>query len=370
MSRSILTIGAAAVVAGGAIYLTTSSNDGARVGEITLETTAAEQSGLSLISSAEAAEPTVNETMVRRWQAEGWKTDFTKVAANLDNVLSGGPPRDGIPSIDAPKFVPVDTDDLDLADREPVISLEVNGEAKAYPLRVMMWHEIANDTIGGMPVAVTYCPLCNASIVFDATVDGQMLEFGTTGKLRNSDLVMYDRTTDSWWQQFSGEAIVGDFAGTKLKMLPSRLDSWGRFKAEHPEGQVLVPNNEQMRAYWRNPYTSYDSAAAPFLYDGVLPEGIRALERVVLVRDEEQEPFAVALPLLEKEKEIREGDVVVTWEPGQASALDTSRISEGRDVGNVTVVRNVNGSEEPVVHDVTFAFVVAAFEPTLIIRTE
>lgn len=368
MSRSLVAIGAAVVVAGGAIYLTTSTTE--RVGEITVKTTTAEQSGLSLITSAQAAEPTVDESLVRRWQGEGWETDFSKVAANLDNILSGGPPRDGIPSIDDPKFVAVDSAEVDLVDREPVINLEVNGEAKAYPLRVMMWHEIANDSIGGVPVAVTFCPLCNAAIVFDATVDGQQLEFGTTGKLRNSDLVMYDRTTQSWWQQFSGDAIVGEFAGKELKMLPSRLDSWARFKAEHPDGQVLVPNNDQMRAYWRNPYTSYDSAAAPFLYDGVLPEGIRALERVVLVRDEVQEPFAIALPLLEQEKEIRQGDVVVTWEPGQASALDTSRISEGRDVGNVTVVREVDGSEEPVVHDVTFAFVVAAFEPTLIIRTE
>ncbi|WP_421724594.1 DUF3179 domain-containing protein [Bauldia sp.] len=363
MSRSMLAIGAAAIVASGAIYFVASGDDPT----VPVGTTA-DSSGLSLVQSAEAAEDVANNPMVSRWQREGWQTDFTKTTINFDEILSGGPPRDGIPSIDAPKFVAVGSDEVDLVDREPVISLEVNGEAKAYPLRVMMWHEIANDSIGGMPVTVTYCPLCNAAIVFDATVEGQTLEFGTTGKLRNSDLVMYDRSTESWWQQFSGEAIAGDFVGSELKMLPSRLDSWGRFKAEHPEGQVLVPNNEQMRAYWRNPYTSYDSAAAPFLYNGVLPEGIRALERVVLVRDEGAEPFAIALPVLEKEKEVREGNVVVTWEPGQASALDTSRISEGRDVGNVSVFRD--GTDEPVVHDVTFAFVVAAFEPTLTIRTE
>ena len=239
---------------------------------------------------------------------------------------------------------------------------------RAYPLRILMWHEIANDEIGGVPVTVTYCPLCNSSIVFESTVDGTPLEFGTTGKLRNSDLVMYDRQTQSWWQQFSGEAIAGAHAGRTLKMIPSRLDSWARFKADHPDGSVLVPNNPRMRTYWQNPYYGYDSATAPFLFKGVLPDGIRALERVVLVRGEP--PFAIALPLLAELGEIREGNIVVSWEPGQTSALDTADIAKGRDVGNVAVVRVVDGIAEPVVHDVTFAFVVNAFEPTIIIRTE
>lgn len=362
MLRSLVVIGAVVLVAGGASYL----------GSFALEPGASSNQaaksdlGFDFVQSASATEAQ-DDPRVVRWQREGWKTDFSRTVIDFGDILSGGPPRDGIPSIDAPRFVPV-SEEVNLVDREPVISLEVGGEAKAYPLRVMMWHEIANDTIAGKPVAVTYCPLCNAAIVFDATIDGQTLDFGTTGKLRNSDLVMYDRQSETWWQQFSGEAITGEMTGRKLKMLPSRLDSWGRFKAEHPDGQVLVPNNDQMRAYWRNPYTGYDTANAPFLYRGTLPEGIPALERVVMVRGEE--PFAIALPVLEKEKTIRQGDIVVTWEPGQASALDTATIAEGKDVGNVTVVRNVDGNEEPVVHDVTFAFVVAAFEPTLIIRTE
>jgi Protein of unknown function (DUF3179) len=300
------------------------------------------------------------------WQREGWTTNFSNLSVDPSEILTAIP-RDRIPSIDNPLFVPV-SQEISLPDREPVMSVIVNGEARAYPLRIMMWHEIVNDVVGGTPLAVTYCPLCNASIVFEATIDGVPLQFGTTGKLRNSDLIMYDRQTQSWWQQFSGEAIAGEHTGLALKMIPSRLDSWGRFKQEHPDGTVLVPNNPEMRAYWRNPYANYDSAMTPFLFEGTLPVGIAAMERVILVRTEE--PFAIALPVLKKAHEIHEGDIVLRWEPGQASALDTATIAEGRDVGNVTVERMINGKREPVVHDLTFAFVVNAFEPMLIIRTE
>jgi len=248
----------------------------------------------------------------RVWSLEGWATDFDKIAVDPGEITTVIL-RDQIPSIDEPKFIPA-REETDLPDREPVISLEINGNARAYPLRIMMWHEIVNDTVGGVPVAVTYCPLCNAAIVFDRTIDGKAVEFGTTGKLRNSDLVMYDRDSQSWWQQFSGEALAGKHTGKTLKMIPSRLDSWVRFKEEFPDGQVLVPNNQRMRTYWRNPYAAYDSSLKPFLFGGTLPVGMPAMERVILVRGEE--PFAVALPVLERERRIEEGDIVVTWEPG------------------------------------------------------
>ncbi len=301
---------------------------------------------------------------VETWAAEGWKTDFSKLEVDPKEILSVIW-RDQIPSIDAPLFQPV-ADEGDLTDVDPVVSLVINGDARAYPLRIMMWHEIVNDVVGGLPVAVTYCPLCNTAIVFDATVDGVGRDFGTTGKLRHSDLIMYDRQSHTWWQQFSGRGLVGAHAGHELDMIPSRLDSWGRFRAEHPDGKVLIPNNPDMRQYWRNPYGGYDTAAAPFLYRGALPEDMPAMERVVLVRADTL--FAVSVPLLREKGEIREGDAVVTWEAGQASALDTGSIADGRDVGSVTVTRASDGA--PIVHDVTFAFVVNAFEPRLVIRTE
>ena len=256
----------------------------------------------------------------------------------------------------------------ELPDREPVIGLVINGDARAYPLRIMMWHEIANDVVGGVPVTVTYCPLCNTAIVMGRTVDGQVLDFGTTGKLRFSDLIMYDRQTQTWWQQFSGRALAGTHVGAALEMVPSRLMSWGEFRDEHTDGQVLVPNNEGMRSYWRNPYAGYDTALAPFLFDGPLPTGMQAMERVVLVRTDP--PIALTLALVEDRGEIEVDGIVIRWVPGQATALGDAVIADGRGVGGVAVFRVENGTEVPVVHDVTFAFAVNAFEPSTTIRTE
>jgi len=148
------------------------------------------------------------------WATEGWKTNFDKSEVNLKEIVDGGPARDDIPPIDDPQFN--NPADVELGDREPVITLKIGDDARAYPLSVLIWHEIVNDTVGGVPVAVTYCPLCDAAIVFERRVDGKILRFGTTGKLRKSDMVMWDDVTESWWQQFQGRAIVGDYLGTEL----------------------------------------------------------------------------------------------------------------------------------------------------------
>jgi len=295
---------------------------------------------------------------VQAWQEEWPDTDFSKSAVDFREILSGGPPKDGIPSIDDPAFVPV-AEASGLSDTEPVIGLVVNNEARAYPLSILIWHEIVNDTVSEVPVTVTYCPLCNSAIVFERAVEGRVLDFGTTGKLRNSDLVMYDRQTESWWQQFSGEAIVGALTGTELKMLPSRLESWAMFKARAPEGKVLVPNNANMRAYGRNPYVGYDSRDKPYpLFLGALPTDVNPMMRVVVVDDE-----AWTLPLLREKGTIERGGVTIRWVAGQNSALDSGRIATGRDVGNVIVQREGASGGEDVVHDVTFAFVFRAFTP-------
>ena len=292
-----------------------------------------------------------------RWTQEWPQTDFASAAVDLGEIRDGGPPKDGIPAIDDPRFRPVAEVD-DLADAEPVIGLTVSGESRAYPLRILTWHEIVNDVIAGVPVAVTYCPLCNAAIVFDRRLDGAVLDFGTTGKLRYSDLVMYDRQTESWWQQYSGEAIVGHYAGHTLEMLPSLLESWAEFRTRAPDGMVLVPADPDARPYGTNPYIGYDSAGMPFLYDGEVPAGIAPLARVVVVGEE-----AWSLERLREAGRIEAGDLVLSWRPGQASALDTRRIADGRDVGSVIVQRERNGRLQDVVHHVTFAFVFHAFEP-------
>jgi Protein of unknown function (DUF3179) len=292
-----------------------------------------------------------------RWTLEWPTTDFERTLIDLGEIRDGGPPKDGIPAIDNPRLRPVAEVD-DLAAAEPVIGLTVSGESRAYPLRVLTWHEIANDVIGGVPVAVTYCPLCNAAIVFDRRLHGAVLDFGTTGKLRHSDLVMYDRQSESWWQQYSGQAIVGHHAGRTLEILPSRLESWAEFRARAPDGMVLVPENPGARPYGTNPYVGYDSAGMPFLYDGEVPTGIAPLARVVVVGEE-----AWSLDRLREVGRIEAGELVLSWRLGQASALDASRIADGRDVGSVIVQRERNGRLQDVVHHVTFAFVFHAFEP-------
>ncbi|MFB3135411.1 MAG: DUF3179 domain-containing protein [Rhodospirillales bacterium] len=319
--------------------------------------------GAALAVAAVLALPAAAGANPMFWAGEWPNTDFSRHSVDLAEIMSGGPPKDGIPSIDDPRFVPV-SEVTDLTDTEPVIGVTVNGEARAYPLGIITRHEIVNDTIGGVPVTVTYCPLCNSSIVFDRRVDGQVLDFGTTGKLRNSDLVMYDRQSESWWQQFSGEAIVGKMTGKTLKMLPSRQESFARFRARAPNGKVLV-SNQPFRRYGINPYVRYDSAPFPFLFRGDLPEGIAPMVRVVAVGGE-----AWSLPLLRKKGTIVRGDLVLSWEAGQNSALDTRVIRRGRDVGNVVVQRRDGNGFEDVVHDVTFAFVFHAFHPEGTIHTE
>lgn len=291
------------------------------------------------------------------WRSEWPHTDFAKSSVDVAEIMSGGPPKDGIPSIDDPAFVPV-SEVSDLAPREAVIGLVVNGDARAYPLRILTWHEICNDVVGGVPVAVTYCSLCNAAIVYDRRVDGVATEFGTTGKLRHSDLVMYDRNTESWWQQFLGVAIVGEQTGKELRVLPSRLESWERFAARHPDGKVLVANDPAMRPYGQNPYEGYDGSRQPYFYRGGYPQGIAPLARVVAVADE-----AWALNLLQAAGRIESGDLILTWEPGQNSALDSRAIRNGRDVGNVVVQRTGPNGPEDVAYDLTFAFAFHAFRP-------
>lgn len=302
------------------------------------------------------------------WKSEWGKTDFNKTSIKFDEILSGGPPKDGIPSIDEPKFKPLG-EIKDLGPKEPVISLQIGGVARAYPLRVMIWHEIVNDVIAGKPVAVTYCPLCNSAIVFDRTINGKVHAFGTTGKLRNSDMVMYDRQTESWWQQFTGEAIVGVLLGTKLEAIPARLEAFELFAKRHPNGTVLVPNNPGLRNYGRNPYVGYDSSARPFLYRGDMPKGINPMVRVVAVKVNGK-PRAISMGLIVRKRRVELGDVVLTWAPGQNSALDKTAINKSKDVGNVVVQRKTSNGLRDIVYDVTFAFVFNAFHPEVDIVKE
>jgi len=310
------------------------------------------------------------------WRSEWRQTDFSKHSVPFAEIKSGGPAKDGIPSIDTPRFEQLDHGkpigwSAGLVGVEPVIALSIDRDARAYPLRVLIWHEIANDTVGRVPVTVTYCPLCNAALVLERMVDGRVLDFGTTGKLRHSDLVMYDRQTESWWQQFTGEAIVGTLTGHRLRLIPARLESFERFQQRFPRGQVLVPNNPGARNYGRNPYVGYDATGQrPFLYDGTLPDGIEPMERVVAVETAPRRHEAWALALVRRKGTLQSADLLIQWQPGQASALDKASIRAGRDVGNVVVQRKQENELVDVPYDVTFAFVFHAFRPNSTIHKD
>ena len=296
-------------------------------------------------------------TAPAEWSREWPRTDFSKSSVPLDEIVSGGPAKDGIPAIDTPEFVGARANH-GLSPREPVISVQAGGQARAYPLRILIWHEIVNDTLNGVPIAVTFCPLCNSAVVFDRRVDGRVLSFGTTGKLRNSDLVMYDRQTESWWQQFLGEGIVGELVGKQLPLVPSRVESVERFAERFPTGVVLLPPKGSGRQYGTNPYAGYDRSAKPFLYHGRYDDPIPPLARVVAVGDR-----AWTLDLLIKRRRIEAGDLVLSWAPGQSSPLDAATIDAGRDIGNVVVQRRTPEGMEDSVFDVSFAFAFRAFHP-------
>ena len=298
------------------------------------------------------------------WRHEWPKTDFTKHSIPLTDILSGGPPKDGIPPIDDPTFKPVSEID-ELGEIEPVIGVSINGQAKAYPLRILMRHEIVNDELGGVPITVTFCPLCNAAMVFDRRVGDTVLDFGTTGKLRNSDLVMWDRQTESRWQQFLGEAIVGSMTGTKLKALPVRLESWRNFKERFPKGQVLTPTGAyaSMETYCCNPYGGYDTQAGPYPHflTVEMPKGIPAMLRVVSLEDKSQ---AWSMALLREKKQLKlPNGVTLNWTPGQNSALDVPEIAKGRDVGNVTATKFGPDGPVDIPYFVDFAFAYHVFFP-------
>jgi hypothetical protein len=263
-------------------------------------------------------------------------------AVSLLDLRAGGPPPDGIPPIDRPLFRrAVDVDGL--ADVEPVLAFEIDGDVRAYPVRIMIWHEIVNDTVAGVPVAITYCPLCNSAVAYDRRVGERVVSFGTSGLLWNSALVMYDRQTESLWSHFTGEAIVGRLTGASLATLPVATIGWAAWRDAHPDGLVLDADTGFDRDYGRNPYPGYDDISArPFLYDGEVDGRYAAMTRVVGIELDGEAaavPLAVLRDLGVVEFELAAAPVTVWWQPGTASALDTPDLAGGADVGSTSVFR-------------------------------
>ena len=255
----------------------------------------------------------------------GWNTDWSKHSIEYHDLLSGGPPRDGIPPIDQPKFIENQLAAQWLKPNDPVIALEINGDARAYPLQILTWHEIVNDVVGEIPVTITFCPLCNSAIVFKRNHQGITYDFGTSGLLRHSDLVMYDRQTESLWQQFTGEAIVGVMTGEQLMMIPSGLIGFEQFQAAYPAGKILSKETGYSREYGRNPYPGYDDIRNnPFLFRDPLDERLPAMARVVTVSDGKYHN-AYPVELLEKlgviHHQLGNQAVVIFHQDGVSSAL-------------------------------------------------
>lgn len=309
--------------------------------------------------------PGASAADLETWRHEFPLTDFTRSEVPLSEIRDDGNFRDTISPIDNPVFQSARALSA-MGPLEPVLSVVVEGDARAYPLRMLLWHEIVNDTVGGVPLLISYCPLCNSGVVYDRRLNDRTLRFGNTGRIRHFDMVMYDHATESWWQQFTGEAIAGSRAGTLLKPVPARLESLALFRERFPEGQVLVPDDPMRQPYGQTPYFGMDRLwetqsktmlRERYPYD--LPENVSPLTRVVVVGEK-----AWSLDLIRRRERIEEQNIVLSWVPGQNSIHDHPIVASGRDVGNVVVQRvGEDGLAHEVVYDVTFAFAFRAFRP-------
>lgn len=271
--------------------------------------------------------------------------DLPDPLIDVDRLISGGPPPDGIPAISEPKFDRAADVDF-LEPDEPVLALEVDGVPRAYPVQVLIWHEIVNDTIGDVPVVVTYCPLCNSALAFDRRAADRVLTFGVSGRLYNSDLVMFDRQTESLWPQIEGRAVAGVLTGTELETYPVQTVPWAAWAEANPDALVLNRDTGFDRGYGRNPYIGYDEPGEdPFLLDVEADGRLAAKERVVGL-GEGADAVAVVASRLQRagalELEVSGEPVVLFARKGLRSALDTATIAAGRDVG-------VTGAFSPVV---------------------
>jgi len=223
--------------------------------------------------------------------------DLSNPQVELDKLMAGGPPKDGIPALTDPKRTSVD--DADYPDDDArVVAVEIDGEAVAYPLGILNWHEIANDTVGGVPIAVIYCPLCDSVSVMDRRIavegkkdETRVIEFGVSGLLMNSNVVMYDRGTDALWSQVYMKALTGPNAGQTLRHIPVKMMTFETFTQKHPDGKVLTTETGYNRQYSRNPYKNYFTSDRLFMemdFSEALPAktlgiGIRAGDVIAFV---------------------------------------------------------------------------------------
>lgn len=280
---------------------------------------------------------------------EPWDTDWSRRTVDLGEFLAGIPavdPRDRIPPIDTPRFEPIEAADW-LDDREPGALVQFNDEVRFYPLSILTRHEIVNDRYGDIPVAVTFCPLCNTALTFDRRVDGEALRFGVSGLLRKSDLVMWDDATTTLWQQITGEAVVGELAGTQLDIISTAIVSYGDAKESFPDALSLATDTGFGINYGANPYEAYSSSNQPFLFDDDPDPRFPALSRVVGVTVDGVDK-AYPFELISEKGAVNDvlGDtpIAVLWGGETADALDSSTVADGEAIGSgIAFDRTVGG---------------------------
>ena len=350
---------AAAIAVVIAIVLAVSIDGGGDTGVAADPTTSTTAAVAEPTSSPVADAPQVTVTEFDRSQlpedldivSREWTTDFSRTTIEYDELLIGIrslPIRDRIPPIDDPRFEPA-VDGQHIADREPGLALDIGGDARFYPLSILTAHEIVNDVVGGRPVAVTFCPLCNSAIAFDRIFEGEELRFGVSGLLRNSDLVMWDNRTESLWQQLTGEGLIGEHAGDQLTFLPSAITSFEDFKRKYPEGLVLDADQGFGRRYGFNPYVGYSSRSTPygFFDQSDLDDRFPALERVVNVTigdTAKAYPFSVISANPTVNDTVAGTDIVVFWGGDTADALDAGEIILAESIGTgIAFSRVVHG---------------------------
>jgi uncharacterized protein YbaR (Trm112 family) len=265
-------------------------------------------------------------------------TDFSKQALSFEEVFSGGPPKDGIPALLDPPFVSVNEVQENLLGKDPVIVVSLQGSHMILPLRILTWHEIVNTSLAGIPIAVTYCPLCNTSLVFDRRHSEEVLDFGTTGRLHGSNLLMYDRQSESWWQQATGEAVFGKYTGNSLRVIPSRFLSWSSASRAFPQALVLSENTGFTRNYGENPYEGYDSPGnTPYLYSGEFREGSDPVSRVLILGVQKlvRVPYAEVMAKNVLEITVENQPLVILADKETGSPLDTYLFQDAKVNGTV-----------------------------------
>jgi hypothetical protein len=298
----------------------------------------------------------VSNTPIPPGFSQEWvRTNFSKTTIDIAEISPEEIASNKM-MINNPVFIATNSANF-LDKHAPVISLNINGDYRAYPLGILIYHNIINDIVGNVPIAVTYSPTSNSAIIYKRTIGTKLLEFNMTGKYRHANRLFYDKETYSWWQQFNGEAVIGNMSGTILETVPARIESFENFRNRAPNSKTLIPLKETNYSY--TPYAKYDSLRWPPLFSAPYYEAIPAMTYVVVAENQ-----AWLLQNLREQREVTHNELRLRWSEGQSSILDAERISEAKDLGNVTVqTKDKKGIYRDIPYIVTFAFAFNAFYP-------